>query len=60
MVCVAVSTCFRSIYTVEFAEIEVVVCSDVPASARVNVCDDDDVFVIAIFDTTVVVDAGTV
>jgi hypothetical protein len=60
IVCVVVSTCFRSIYTVEFAAIAVVVCNATALSASVNVCADPDVFVTAIFETTVVVDEGTV
>jgi hypothetical protein len=60
IVCVVVNTCFRSIYTVEFAAIAVVVCNATELSASVNVCADPDVFVTAIFDTTVVVEAGTV
>ena len=58
--CVAASTCFRSIYTVEFAAIAVVVCNATALSVSVNVCADADVFVTAIFETTVVVAAGTV
>jgi hypothetical protein len=60
IVCVVASTCFRSIYTVEFAAIAVVVCNATALSASVNVCADPDVFVTAIFETTVVVDEGTV
>jgi hypothetical protein len=47
-------------YTVEFAAIGVVVCNATALSASVNVCADPDVFVIAMFETTVVVDEGTV
>jgi len=64
IVFVATRTCFRSIYTVVFAAIAVVVCKAIcPAAgpmANVNVCADAEVFVTAIFETTVVVDAGTV
>jgi len=60
IVCVVARTCFRSIYTVEFAAIAVVVCNATALSASVNVCADPDVFVTAIFDTTVVVEGGTV
>jgi hypothetical protein len=58
--CVASSTCFRSIYTVVFAAIAVVVCNATELSVSVNVCADADVFVTAIFETTVVVALGTV
>jgi hypothetical protein len=60
IVCAAVSTCFRSTYTVVFAAIAVVVCNATELSASVNVPALPAVFVTAIFDTTVVVEAGTV
>jgi hypothetical protein len=60
MVCVAERTCFRSMYTVEFAAIDVVVCKETSFSNSVNVPDDPAVFVTAIFETTVVVADGTV
>jgi len=47
-------------YAVEFAASAVVVCKATAFNARVKVCADADVFVTAIFETTVVVDAGTV
>jgi len=37
IICVASSTCFRSIYTVEFAAIAVVVCNATELSVSVNV-----------------------
>jgi hypothetical protein len=60
IVCVVASTCFRSIYTVVFAAIAVVVCNATALSASVNVAAVPAVFVTAIFETTVVVDEGTV
>jgi hypothetical protein len=64
IVLVATRTCFRSIYTVVFAAIAVVVWSDVFEPAVpipiVNVPADPAVLVIAILLTTVVVEAGTV
>lgn len=60
IICVVVSTCFKSIYTVEFAAIAVVVCNATELSVSVNVCADADVFVTAMFETTVVVEEGTV
>jgi len=64
MVLVVASTCFRSMYAVELAAIADVVCNAVLAPAvpipSVNVYADEPVLVTAIFDTTVVVDAGTV
>jgi len=64
MVLVVASTCFRSIYTVEFAAIAAVVCNAVLAPAvpipSVNVPAVPAVLVTAILVTTVVVDDGTV
>jgi hypothetical protein len=57
---VVASTCFRSIYTVVFAAIAVVVCNETALRASVNVWADAEVFVIAILLTTVVVEEGTV
>ena len=64
MVLVVASTCLRSMYAVEFAAIVDAVCNAVLAPAvpipRVNVYAEEPVLVTTIFDTTAVVDAGTV
>jgi hypothetical protein len=64
MVCVVVRTCFKSIYTLEFPAIAVVVFNAVLEPAvpipKVKVPAVDVVFVTTILETIVVVDAGTV
>jgi hypothetical protein len=57
---VATRTCFKSIKVVEFAAIETAVAIAVPAKAIVQVYADAPVLVTTMFETTVVVEAGTV
>ena len=60
MVLVAESTCFKSIVVMLFAGIETAEASATPPKASVNVPADPAVFETTIFETTVVVDDGTV
>jgi hypothetical protein len=60
IVLVVARTCFKSMYTVEFAAIAVVVCKSTSSSNRVNVPADEAVLATAMLVITVVVDDGTV
>ena len=60
IILVVARTCFKSKYALEFAAIVDPDCIATPSSVIVNVADDDAVFVTTMFETTVVVDDGTV
>jgi hypothetical protein len=60
IVLVATKTCLRSMNEDELAATVTAVASAVPFKAKVKVCEDPEVLVATMFDTTVVVEAGTV
>ncbi len=60
IVLVATKTCFRSMKEDELAAIVTAVASAVPFKAKVKVCEEAEVLVATMFDTTVVVAEGTV
>jgi hypothetical protein len=60
IVLVATKTCFKSIKEDELAGTLTAVAIAVPFRANVKVCDDAEVLVATMLETTVVVEAGTV
>jgi hypothetical protein len=60
IVLVATKTCLRSMNEDELAATVTAVASAVPFKAKVKVCEEAEVLVATMFDTTVVVAEGTV